>query len=642
MNLNPIAVDDAFSLDFDNIISGNFVANDDPTDGPGFFLLRVNDDPISLFTTTTFTLPSGAEINVTPTGGFIYRPNGAFDDDTRFGPSAGDTFSYTVSDGVAESTANVNFTINRVVGGLVEVTGTDDSEPVVGGEISELVSGLGGDDTINAGGGDDTVSCGSGNDIANGGAGNDLMLGGGLQVDAIDAVYRSAENTFPDAMQVTVLFVTGDTSFSVTEDFGNDIQDGGVGNDTIVDLGGANDLKGGAGSDQIVDGDGDSTLSGGEGDDGIVAGGGADFVMAGAGNDFGAGGKGDDLVTAESGTNVLDGGEGDDTVMGGIGNDLVIGGLGDDSVFGGSGDDVLNGGGGFTNPGFDNANGENAGYIQGLLEQSAFSFGELERLGLITTPTLEPFADFATFAVPERLSGLLELGNQTPGQDSLFGGDGNDFLNGGSGSDLLFGGTGNDFLTSAGGGDMLDGGSGSDSLFGGAGGDMLLGRGGKDSVLGGGGRDEIVGGGGADFLDGQGGRDNVQGGGGKDAVNGGGGKDDLDGQGGADNLDGGGGRDVVNGGRGRDLVSGGRGRDELTGGVGADVFEFTTGDGRDSITDFEQGRDKIQITNGAAEFSDLLVRQVGGDVLIGFSNVRVLVEDQNVADFGANDFIFGG
>ena len=90
------------------------------------------------------------------------------------------------------------------------------------------------------------------------------------------------------------------------------------------------------------------------------------------------------------------------------------------------------------------------------------------------------------------------------------------------------------------------------------------------------------------------------------------------------------------------MVSGGRGRDELTGGAGADVFEFATGDGRDVITDFQQDRDKIQITAGATEFSDLAVRQVGEDLLVGFTNVRVLVEDQDVADFGANDFIFGG
>ena len=36
MNINPIAVDDAFTLDSDDLATGNIVVNDDPTDGPGF------------------------------------------------------------------------------------------------------------------------------------------------------------------------------------------------------------------------------------------------------------------------------------------------------------------------------------------------------------------------------------------------------------------------------------------------------------------------------------------------------------------------------------------------------------------------------------------------------------------------------
>ncbi len=632
MNLNPIAVNDAFALDSDGIAAGNIVANDDPTDGPTFFLSRINDVSIDPIATTNVSLASGAKVSINAVGNFVYNPDSAFDGNAFIGPTALDKFSYAVSDGAGgEATATVSFTINRASRGSVEVTGTGEGETVIGGDLSERVSGLGGNDTITAGAGDDTVSTGSGNDVSDGGAGDDLMLGGGLNADAIDAIYKSAKVAFPDRLREVVVFQAGDSTISVSEDVGSDVQNGGDGDDTIVDLAGANELKGGAGSDQIVDGNGDSSLSGGDGDDGLLGGGGADLVMAGDGNDFGAGDQGDDRITAKSGVNILDGGEGDDTIVGGTGNDLVVGGLGDDSIFGGTGDDVLAGGGSFTS--FFAQDDVNVSIRLSNLEASAFDFADLKRLGLVVSPTLEPFSNFAAFSDVETLSRQLTLGDKTLSQDTLFGGDGNDFLHAGAGAGVLFGGKGNDILGSANGTDILKGGSGQDSLFGGDGGDMLLGGRGQDALLGGGGGDDLMGGGGADFLSGQGGRDTLHGGGGKDNLNGGGREDSLLGGGGADVMDGGGGRDTVNG---------GGGRDQLTGGRGADVFEFSIGDGRDSITDFEQNRDKIQITNGAAEFSDMSLVQAGKNVLIGFSNVRVLVENQNVVDFDANDFMFGG
>lgn len=104
--------------------------------------------------------------------------------------------------------------------------------------------------------------------------------------------------------------------------------------------------------------------------------------------------------------------------------------------------------------------------------------------------------------------------------------------------------------------------------------------------------------------------------------------------------DGGGGSDQVSGGGGRDVLTGGRGVDALTGGGGADLFQFQTSDRRDTITDLEQGRDKIEIVEGAGAFKDLVINQQGDDVLIAFSNVQIVVEDDSVAAFAADDFIF--
>ncbi len=150
----------------------------------------------------------------------------------------------------------------------------------------------------------------------------------------------------------------------------------------------------------------------------------------------------------------------------------------------------------------------------------------------------------------------------------------------------------------------------------------------------------LAGNGGRDLLEGNGGRDDLRGGGGRDMLEGGGGRDKLHGGGGADVLEGGRGRDTLDGGMGADTLSGGKGADVLTGGGGRDCFEFSLGDGRDRITDFDQLRDKIKITSGADSFADLDIRQAGDDTEIRFANVIITVEDEDAADFTADDFLF--
>ena len=184
----------------------------------------------------------------------------------------------------------------------------------------------------------------------------------------------------------------------------------------------------------------------------------------------------------------------------------------------------------------------------------------------------------------------------------------------------LTGGDGKDELSGDNGDDEIDGGRGADELSGGGGADTLMGGGGKDTVFGGSGGDDLNGGGGQDSLDG---------GSGNDMLNGGGGRDVLIGGRGNDTLDGGGGRDLLNGGKGADVLIGGRGRD---------TFEFRPGDGRDTIEDFQQGRDKIAIDG--ASFATLNISQAGADVRIQAAGLRITVEDEKTTDFNANDFIF--
>jgi Ca2+-binding RTX toxin-like protein len=182
------------------------------------------------------------------------------------------------------------------------------------------------------------------------------------------------------------------------------------------------------------------------------------------------------------------------------------------------------------------------------------------------------------------------------GNDDLSGGLSGDVLNGGRGRDTEGGGRGNDRLNGNGGGDNLLGGEGEDRLSGGTQADRLNGNTGKDLLFGGQGNDVVRGGLEADRLYGGKKSDKIDGGRGNDLLVGDTGNDTLLGQKGNDNLYGGAQSDRLNGGAGNDRLVGGRKADTLTGGAGRDVFAYSSfRDGGDRITDFQVGRDKIDI-----------------------------------------------
>ncbi|MBM2294229.1 Hint domain-containing protein [Sulfitobacter pseudonitzschiae] len=227
----------------------------------------------------------------------------------------------------------------------------------------------------------------------------------------------------------------------------------------------------------------------------------------------------------------------------------------------------------------------------------------------------------------------------TSGNDFIVGYGGNDFISAGAGKDTVFGGTGNDTVFGGAGDDIID------DEFGigdGLGDDFFDGGAGNDTIYGGAGNDTLVGGAGADFIHGQSGSDvvdysgsdagvtldltmgNLVTGSGGDAqgdtlqgiddligsgfddsltgydetydgrsvsnfIDGGAGNDTISGEGGNDSLLGGSGDDSVSGGAGDDTVLGNSGNDVLSGGTGNDTFVYASGDGADTITDFNTG-----------------------------------------------------
>jgi Ca2+-binding RTX toxin-like protein len=188
-----------------------------------------------------------------------------------------------------------------------------------------------------------------------------------------------------------------------------------------------------------------------------------------------------------------------------------------------------------------------------------------------------------------------------------------------------------------------------DTLTGGMTDDVIRGLAGDDEIEGGGGNDRLFGGRGNDVIWGQDGDDEIKGFGANDKLYGGSGNDILMGHGGQDKLFGGGGDDILIGGRhqdrlvgnkGNDILSGEFGRDFLTGGEGNDIFHFGARHGKDTITDFTIGEDKMVLDYEGANFDDLRIRATddGTRIFTGEGSVTLLgiTPDQ----LSASDFIF--
>jgi Ca2+-binding RTX toxin-like protein len=132
-----------------------------------------------------------------------------------------------------------------------------------------------------------------------------------------------------------------------------------------------------------------------------------------------------------------------------------------------------------------------------------------------------------------------------------------------------------------------------------------------------------------------------------DRVRGDDGNDTLLGRGGNDVLEGDDGSDRLSGDAGADTLEGDKGNDILTGGADADVFLFGDNDGRDRITDFEDGIDRIRISApGIADLGDLTIRENGrGDAVIRFvsdgDTTEITLLGVAAAALGESDFIFG-
>ncbi|MBJ7264751.1 MAG: type I secretion C-terminal target domain-containing protein, partial [Burkholderiaceae bacterium] len=155
----------------------------------------------------------------------------------------------------------------------------------------------------------------------------------------------------------------------------------------------------------------------------------------------------------------------------GLGNDVIYGGDGNDIIFGDSiNTDHLAWAG---NP----AGSHDGGGLDSLKDYLTASLG--------SAPTGTQLYNY----IKDNWSQLHVESDTRGGDDTLYGGKGDDIILGQGGNDTLYGDEGNDILYGGAGNDTLYGGTGNDTLYGGSGNDILVGGKGNDTLYGGSGSD---------------------------------------------------------------------------------------------------------------------------------------------------------
>jgi len=129
-----------------------------------------------------------------------------------------------------------------------------------------------------------------------------------------------------------------------------------------------------------------------------------------------------------------------------------------------------------------------------------------------------------------------------------------------------------------------------------------------------------------------GGNDLLFGGNGNDRIIGGAGHDYISGGAGDDNLFGGSGSDAIDGGPGNDVIDSGPNADGMTGGAGNDRFVMAPGWGSDTVYDFSQGADQLDLTafgiRGIADFVNtarIIIDHTGVTVAFGTGDQVMLL-----------------
>jgi hypothetical protein len=110
-------------------------------------------------------------------------------------------------------------------------------------------------------------------------------------------------------------------------------------------------------------------------------------------------------------------------------------------------------------------------------------------------------------------------------------------------------------------------------------------------------------------------------------------------------LTGNSGNNTLSGQGGNDRIAGGSGKDVLTGGAGHDTFVFKTGYGKDTVTDFENGKDHFDLKSWAAidDFADLKAHHLtvsGNNIIVHAGSDSLTIKDVTMGELSSGDFMF--
>lgn len=434
--------------------------------------------------------------------------NGGSGADSIVGYAGSDTIYGNAGDDTIAAYYPPSDTVPPGAAGSDTIYGGAGNDQIYGSPDNTEMYGEGGNDIISGSDGIDIIIGGSGADTLAGGASSDIFLGGSAADMAGDVITDYiASNQTSQAAEVDVIGIIGNFSYQdfslayTTVSFNGETRDA-----TEVTISGTHTftMLGSYTLDSAVfdSGEGATILdfrlfattlepipgtSGADtlyADDGITSSG-YEFFGYG-GDDFIYGGRLDDRAYGGAGADTMYGNEGGDTLYGEGGDDVIYGGDGLNIIEGGAGNDTLYGG---NNQDFLKVSFALTGSEMNLIDY----FGPID-LGVDGTDWIYGFESYMgvnneiiIFADAESSDGQGFDGN-----DTLYGGAGNDTWIGNGGNDVIYGGADND---------SIQGNAGNDILFGDAGADTLLGNEGNDTIEGlGAGTDYIDGGTGWDLL----------------------------------------------------------------------------------------------------------------------------------------------